>query len=270
MAAFVWIIEGRIPTRLCYLAVALCLWATTVNAELRGQVVEYQQGEAMLEGYLVYEDSFHGTRPGVRVFHEWTGLQPFEKERADRLARLGYAAFAADVYGKGVRAKDREEAARLSGIYKSDRKLMRARAAAALDVLKSQKRVDATRLAAVGYCFGGTVALELARSRADLEGVVTFHAGLDTPTPAGARHIKGKVLVLHGADDPSVPPERVAAFQREMREGGVDWQMVFYGGAVRRFTNPSAGTDKASGAAYNERADRRSWQAMKDFLAEVL
>jgi dienelactone hydrolase len=256
--------------RLRYPAMALCLWATTVNAELRSQAVEYRQGDATLDGYLVYEDSYHGTRPGVLVFHEWTGLQPFEKERADRLARLGYVAFAADVYGKSVRAKDREEAARLANIYKSDRKLMRARAVAALDVLKSQERVDATRIAAIGYCFGGTVALELARSGADIKGVVTFHGGLGTPTPADARHIKAKILALHGADDPSVPPEQVAAFQREMREGGVDWEMVFYGGAVHRFTNPSAGTDKASGAAYDEKADRRSWQAMKDFLKEVL
>jgi dienelactone hydrolase len=256
--------------RLRYPAMALCLWATTVNAELRSQAVEYRQGDATLDGYLVYVDSYHGTRPGVLVFHEWTGLQPFEKERADRLARLGYVAFAADVYGKSVRAKDREEAARLANIYKSDRKLMRARAVAALDVLKSQERVDATRIAAIGYCFGGTVALELARSGADIKGVVTFHGGLGTPTPADARHIKAKILALHGADDPSVPPEQVAAFQREMREGGVDWEMVFYGGAVHRFTNPSAGTDKASGAAYDEKADRRSWQAMKDFLKEVL
>jgi dienelactone hydrolase len=243
---------------------------TAACAGLRTETVEYRQGDAVLEGYLVYEDSYRGPRPGVLVVHEWWGLQPFEKERADRLARLGYVAFAADIYGKGVQAKDREEAARLSNIYKSDRKLMGVRAAAGLEVLKSQGLVDPARLAAIGYCFGGTVALELARSGAKLAGVVTFHGGLDTPNPADARNIHGKVLVLHGADDPFVPPEQVAAFQREMKDGGVDWQMVFYGGAVHRFTNPDAGADKASGAAYSEKADRRSWQAMKDFLEEVL
>jgi dienelactone hydrolase len=256
--------------RLLALSLTLCLCGTSAFAELRSEVVPYRQGDATLEGYLVYDDSFQGPRPGVLVFHEWWGLQPFEQERADRLARLGYVAFAADIYGKGVRAKDRQEAARLATIYKSDRKLMRARARAALEVLEAQKLADRHRLAAMGYCFGGTVALELARSGADVAAVATFHGGLDTPNPADARNIKGKVLVLHGADDPFVPPQQVAAFEDEMRGAGVDWELVVYGGAVHRFTNPSAGADVSSGAAYNEKADRRSWQAMKDFFQEAL
>ena len=146
---------------------------------------------------------------------------------------------------------------------------MRQRVLAALDELKKNPKVDEKRIAAIGYCFGGTAVLELARSGAPILGVVTFHGGLDTPTPGDAKNIKGKVLVLHGADDPYVPPEQVAAFQEEMRKGGVDWQMVFYADAVHSFTKPAAGTDKSKGNAYNEKADKRSWEAMKSFFKEI-
>ena len=128
---------------------------------------------------------------------------------------------------------------------------------------------DPTRIAAIGYCFGGTTVLELARSGADIAGVVSFHGGLSSPTPGDAKNIKAKVLALHGADDPNVPPKEVAAFEDEMRQAGVDWQLVAYGGAVHSFTDWNAGNDNAKGAAYNERADRRSWEAMKQFFAEL-
>jgi len=147
---------------------------------------------------------------------------------------------------------------------------MRARAAAGLDVLRRRKEVDTARLAAIGYCFGGTTVLELARSGADLAAVASFHGLLNTPTPGDARNIKAKVLVLHGADDPFVPMKQVEAFQEEMRKGGVDWEFISFGGAVHRFTNPEAGSDNSKGTAYNERADRRSWEAMKTFFAETL
>ena len=140
---------------------------------------------------------------------------------------------------------------------------------AALDELKKNPNVDEKRIAATGYCFGGTAVLELARSGAPVVGVVTFHGGLDTPKPEDAKNIKGKVLVLHGADDPAVPPAQVAAFMEEMRKGGVDWQMVFYADAVHSFTKPAAGTDKSKGNAYNEKADKRSWEAMKSFFKEI-
>lgn len=174
------------------------------------------------------------------------------------------------MYGKGVLAKDAKEAAALAGIYKGDRKLMRTRAAAGLDVLRGRPETDPKRLAAIGYCFGGTTVLELARSGADLASVGSFHGGLDTPTPEDARNIMGKVLALHGGDDPSVSVKQVEAFQEEMRKGGVDWQFVSYGAAVHSFTNPGSGNDNSKGAAYNERADRRSWEAMKAFFAETL
>ncbi len=251
-------------------AAFLCAGISTARAELKTEVVEYRHGDAVLEGYLAYDDSFQGKRPGILVVHEWKGHNPYVRKRAEQLARLGYVAFALDMYGKGVRAKDAKEAAALAGIYKGDRKLMRARAAAGLDVLRSRPQTDTVRLAAIGYCFGGTTVLELARSGADLVSVVTFHGGLDTPTPEDARNIKGKVLALHGGDDPFVPIPQVEAFQEEMRKAGVDWQFVSYGGAVHSFTNPEAGNDNSKGAAYNERADRRSWAAMLGFFAETL
>lgn len=243
---------------------------STARAEVKTEVVEYRHGDVVLEGYLAYDDSFQGKRPGVLVVHEWNGHNPYVRKRAERLARLGYVAFALDMYGKGVRAKNAKEAAALAGIYKGDRKLMRARAAAGLAVLRNRPETDPARLAAIGYCFGGTAVLELARSGADLVSVVSFHGGLDTPTPEDARHIKGKVLALHGGDDPYVPLKQVEAFQEEMRKGGVDWQFIAYGGAVHSFTNPESGNDPSKGLAYNERADRRSWGAMKAFFAETL
>ncbi|GAB4341715.1 MAG: dienelactone hydrolase family protein [Candidatus Abyssubacteria bacterium] len=242
----------------------ICAWA-----ELRTQVVEYRHGDAVLEGYLAYDDSFDGPRAGVLVFHEWMGLGDYEKGRTEQLAKLGYVAFAADIYGKGIRPTTREEAAKQAGIYRKDRQLMRARAKAALDVLRNHTLSDDSRIAAIGYCFGGGVALELARSGADVVGAVTFHGSLNTPNPADARNIKGKILVLHGADDPHVSGGEVAAFQDEMRAAGVDWLMVSYGDAVHSFTNPAAGADVSTGSAYNEKADRRSWEAMKTFFGEV-
>ena len=240
------------------------------HADMKTEVVEYRHGDVTLEGYLAYDDSFQGKRPGVVVAHEWFGQTSYERKRAEQLARLGYVAFAIDIYGKGVRPGDQKEAGALAGKYMGDRKLLRARAGAGLDVLRSRAQTDPTRLAAIGYCFGGTTVLELARSGGDLASVVSFHGVLDTPTPGDARNIKAKVLVLHGADDPFVPVQQVEAFQEEMRKGGVDWQFISYGGAVHKFSNPAAGTDPCKGVAYNDRADRRSWEAMKSFFAETL
>lgn len=243
--------------------------AVTVHSALKSEMVEYKHGELLLQGYLVYDDALRGKRPGVLVVHEWWGINDFTKKRTEQVAALGYVAFAIDMYGKGVRPSDAREARDLATLYRNDRKLMRSRAIAGLEFLKKHPRVDGTMIAAVGFCFGGTVVLEMARSGAELRGVVSFHGGLDTPQPADAKQIKGKVLVLHGADDPFVSKEQVLAFQEEMRKGGVDWQMIFYGGAVHSFTNPNAGNDPSKGAAYHEKADTRSWEAMSAFLEEV-
>jgi dienelactone hydrolase len=251
------------------LGAAVLMQLGMANAAVQTKSVEYKQGDAVLEGYLAWDDAAGGPRPGVLVVHEWMGMGDFVKLQTRKLAALGYVAFAADIYGQGVRPKTPAEAAAQSAIYKKDRGLMRARVRAGLDVLRHEPLCGAKRLAAIGYCFGGTCVLELARSGVELAGVVSFHGGLDTPNPADAGNIRCKVLVLHGGDDPHVPPKDVKAFEDEMRAAGVDWQLVVYGGAVHAFTNPALGTDNAKGAAYNAKADRRSWEAMKAFFTEI-
>ncbi len=240
----------------------------TARAAIHTENVEYKQGDTTLKGYLAYDDSLTGKRPGVLVVHQWLGLTDYEKHRAEMLAQLGYVAFCADIYGKDNRPKDVGEAGALAGKFKSDRALLRARVNAGLDALRQQPLVDEKNIAAIGYCFGGTTVIELARSGADIAGVVSFHGGLDSPTPADGKNIKCKVLALAGADDPFQKPEDLTAFEDEMRNAKVDWQITFYGGAVHAFTQPNPGFVNA-GAKYNEKADKRSWQAMKDFFAET-
>jgi dienelactone hydrolase len=248
---------------------AAILIAAVAEGALKTQVIEYKDGDVTCEGYLAYDDAITGPRPGVLVVHEWMGLGPYAKMRADKLAQMGYVAFAADIYGKGIRPKNSDEASTQASIYRKDRQLMRRRAQAALQVLADSKLVDRKRVAAIGYCFGGGTVLELARSGADLAGVVSFHGNLDTPNPADAKNIKGKILVQHGGSDPYVPAEQLAAFEKEMADAGVNWQVIVYGGAVHSFTNPDSGTDPSKGAAYNEQADKRSWLAMKQFFDEI-
>jgi dienelactone hydrolase len=245
------------------------LMVGSAQAEVKTQSIEYRHGDAVLVGYLAYDDSMAGRRPGVLVVHEWWGLNDYAKGRAEQLARLGYVAFALDMYGKGMSTTDPKVAGQLSGVFRNDRALGRARAAAGLAVLKGRPEVDPARIAAMGYCFGGTVVLEMARGGADLRGVVSFHGGLATPNPADAKNIRGKVLVLHGADDPFESPAEIAAFQDEMRRAHVDWQMNYYGGAVHSFTNPASSTFGIKGVGYNAEADRRSWLAMRNFFDEI-
>jgi dienelactone hydrolase len=241
----------------------------SARAAIQTQTVEYKQGDTTLEGVIVFDDTVKTKRPGVLIVHQWMGLTEYEKKRATMLAQLGYVAFCADIYGKGVRPKDTSEAGPMAGKFKSDRALLRARVNAGLDTFKKSELVDTKRVAAVGYCFGGTTVVELARSGAELAGVVSFHGGLDSPTPADGKNIKTKVLACHGADDPFVPAKDLAAFESEMRDNKVDWQLIAYGGAVHSFTQPMAGNDNSKGAAYNERADKRSWEDMKQFFGEL-
>ena len=250
---------------------ALALVAPSARAELKSKEIEYKHGETTLLGYLVWDDSAGGAkRPGVVVVHEWMGHNEYARMRANMLARLGYVAFALDMYGKGVKAKDAQEASQMAGRFKSDRKLMRERATAGLEVLRKQPMVDASRMAAMGYCFGGQVSLELARAGEDLRGVVSFHGALDTKAPDDAKNIKAKVLACHGAADPFVPPDHVAAFQKEMEDAKVDYQFVAYGpGVVHGFTNPDNKGSAMKGVGYDEKADARSWQAMRDFFDEI-
>jgi len=229
--------------------------------------LDCRHGDTNLKGYLAYDEAIEGKRPAVLIVPDFRGLGDFVRERAEALASLGYVALAIDMYG--VKPRNDEEARALAKICKDDQSLMRSRAASWLEVLKKRNFTDPKRVAVVGYCFGGGVALELARSGADIAGVVGFHATLKTSNPADSKNIKGKVLIFHGADDPVVPIDEALAFQDEMRKAKVDWQMVFYGSAVHSFTMPRSAPDQSKRAAYNEEADRRSWEGMKAFFAEI-
>ncbi|MGE3974742.1 MAG: dienelactone hydrolase family protein [Bdellovibrionales bacterium] len=240
----------------------------TAHAKMTEKTVEYKQGDTTLEGFLVLPPG-KAKKPAVIIVHEWDGLGDYVKERARQVAQLGYVAFGADIYGKGVRGKTMEESKALSTKFKSDRNLMRARINAAFDEISKNPLVDKNKIAVMGYCFGGTTALELARSGADLKGTVSFHGGLSTPNKKDAANIKGKVLVLHGADDPAVPAQEVSEFQDEMRSAKVDWQLVSYGNTVHAFTNKAVGNDPKSPARYNADSDRRSWVAMVQFFKEI-
>lgn len=251
------------------LLAALLFVGGNVSAELKKEMVTYEQGGTTLEGYLVYDDSFTELRPGVLVVHQWMGLTDYEKNRADMLAGLGYVAFALDIYGKDVRPQNRQEAGQQAGKYRGDIALFRARLNAGLEQLKKANYVDQDRLAAIGYCFGGGGVLELARAGADIDGVVSFHGSLSTPDPKDANNITARVLVCHGAIDPHVPMEDVVAFEDEMEAARVDYQLIMYAGAVHAFTQPMAGTDPSTGAAYNKNADIRSWDHMKLFFDEI-
>jgi dienelactone hydrolase len=250
----------------------LTLLLSNVSGAIKTETIEYMEGNTALEGVLIYDDSRQSPgqkQPGVLIAHQWKGLTEYEKKRGEMLAELGYVAFGADIYGKGIRAKDPQEAAQVANKYKNDRELLRRRVQAGFEQLRKSSRVDAGKIAAIGYCFGGTTVLELARSGSELKGIVSFHGALATPTPADAVRIKAKVLVLHGADDPFVPAKEVLAFEDEMRNGKVDWQLTAYGGAVHSFTDWNAGNDNSKGAAYNEKADQRSWEQMKQFFQEI-
>lgn len=243
--------------------------AQLASAEIKVETVEYKSGDTTCEGAVVFDDANKTPRPGVLMVPDWMGVGDYAKSRAKQVAALGYVCFVADIYGKGVRPANAGEAGAQAGKYKGDRPLLRQRVNAALTEFKKNPLVVKTKTAAIGYCFGGTTVLELARSGAEVAGVVTFHGGLDSPSPADGKNIKGKVLVLHGADDPFVKPADIAAFQEEMRGNKVDWEMVYYGDAVHSFTRPDSGTDKSKGAAYQEAADKRSWEAMKTFFGEI-
>ena len=249
---------------------SMLLFGSVVRAEVQTKVVVYRDGDTVLEGFAAWDpDKIQSSAPGVLVVHQWLGLTAYEQSRCRQLADLGYVAFALDIYGQGVRPANTQEAAKLSGSYKSDRALYRRRLNLGLDQLRKLEAVDPEQLAAIGYCFGGTGVLELARSGADIRGGVSFHGGLDSPSPEDGQHIKAKLLICHGADDPFVPAADIDAMKAELNAAKVDWQMIYYAHAVHSFTQPMAGNDNSRGAAYNEKADQRSWKAMQMFFNEV-
>jgi dienelactone hydrolase len=242
-----------------------------LEAAIKTETVKYKAGSVEAQGFLAYDDSAGGKRPGVVVVPEWWGLTDYPKARAQQLAQLGYVAFVADMYGSGKTTDKPDEAGQWSGALKAgDRKELRTRVAAALDQLQNNPHVDGTKIAAIGYCFGGGTVLELARSGADVKAVVSFHGDLSIASSAQAGRLKAKILVCHGGDDTFETPEQIKAFQDEMRNAKADWQMNIYGGAVHAFTNPDADRHHIPGIAYNKEADQRSWQAMQEFFRELL
>ncbi len=243
------------------------LLSPTLHATLVTKVIEYPVGNVLCEGWHAYDDSLTGKRPSVLIVHQWTGLSDYEKMRAEMLVELGYQVFALDIYGKGIRPQP-PAAGKEAGKYKDNRALFRKRLEAGLQVLRGLPQTDPGKIAAIGYCFGGTGVLELARSGAKIDGVVSFHGGLSTPSPDDAKNIVCGVVVLHGADDPFVPPAEVAAFHREMKNAEVKYEFIAYPGAVHAFTQKMAGDDPSKGAAYQAEADAKSWEAMKSAFAK--
>ena len=249
---------------------ALLLLTAAASAEITETPVEYKSEGATCEGIHVVDSSKTGKLPSVLIVHQWTGVSENEKMRGRMLAEQGYNVFIADIYGKGIRPPGPPFSAKEASKYKSDRKLYRERLTDALTQLTSEPQTDTAKVVAIGYCFGGTGVIELARTGAQVKGVVSFHGGLDSPTPDDGKNIRCEVLALHGADDPFVPAADLKAFEDEMSAAGVKYELVKYPGAVHAFTQKGAGNDNTKGAAYNAEADKKSWAAMMEFFGKVL
>ncbi|MBX3708597.1 MAG: dienelactone hydrolase family protein [Gammaproteobacteria bacterium] len=235
---------------------------------LKTQKIEYQDGSLILEGYYSYDDSVTKKRPAVLVCHDWSGKNDFVCQKADQLAELGYVGFAIDMYGKGKIGNTKEEKTALMTPLVQDRAKLQQRMLAAYETVKTLGPVETPHIGAIGFCFGGLCALDLARSGADVKGVVSFHGALHPPENTAKHQIMSKILVLHGFDDPMVTTDQVIAFGQEMTHAKVDWQIDIYGNAMHAFTNPQA-NDPSFGTVYEKNADARSWAAMKTFFKEV-
>jgi dienelactone hydrolase len=256
--------------------IAFTLAAMPSRAAIVTRDIPYEQGGVALQGYLAYDDAKakEGKLPGVLVVHEWWGLNPYVKHRAEQLAGLGYVAFALDMYGKGVLAKDPKQASELAGQFRG-KPLMAERAQAGLDQLLATGLVDPAKVAAIGYCFGGTTVLALAYSGAPLAGVVSFHGGLIPLSPDAASRLKAKVLICHGALDPSMKREQIDAVLKSLDDGKADYEFKQYAGAYHAFTNPDSDKTAADNSgmrgfvAYSPSADHRSWADMQAFFDEI-
>jgi dienelactone hydrolase len=238
------------------------------DAEIITKEITYLVDTMTFKGFFAYDNGLKEKRPGVLVAHEWWGLNDFAKTQATNLARLGYAAFAVDLYGNGRFTNDMKTAGQMAGEVRGTPK-MRERMKSGLAALLSQDIVDPKRVAAIGFCFGGTAVLELAYSGADCKGIVSFHGGIISPKEADLKNIKAHILILHGADDRTMTPEMIYHFQESMRKSGADWQMMYFGNTVHSFTNPAAGNDPAKGVAYNPLSTERAFLYMKLFLKEI-
>lgn len=238
-------------------------------ATLHTKEIDYRSNGQVLKGYLAYDKKIKGKRPGVLVVHEWWGHNEYARKRARMLADLGYTAFALDMYGDGKQAGHPDEAGKFAQEVSSNKEIAEKRFMAALNLLRSQETVISDQIAAIGYCFGGGVVLHMARTGADLDGVVSFHGSLTTDTPAKPGIVQASILVLHGADDPFITPEQVEQFKQEMQEAGVDYKFVSYPGVRHSFTNPDAdsyGEKFKIPLKYDPEADKLSWAEMQAFF----
>jgi dienelactone hydrolase len=247
-------------------------WSSCVLAEVIGQEISYQYGDTVMNGYLAYDDAIKGKRPGVVVVHEWWGHNAYVRQRADMLARLGYVALAVDMYGDGKTADHPEDAGKFAGAAKKDMNVAKERFQAALNLLNAQSSTDSSKTAAIGYCFGGGLVLEMARMGVDLDAVASFHGSLGTASPTQSV-IKPRILVFNGGADPFVKPEQVAAFKKEMDAAGADYEFIEYPGVKHSFTNPDAdefGQKFNLPLQYDAAADKASWQAMLEMFDSTL
>lgn len=258
-----------------FFAFTLSLLFTFFHSELTGAADEtnqttvvYKEKNQEFEG--IFFASKQNNAPGIVLIHNWMGVTEESEKQAKRFQALGYNVFVADIYGKGIRPKDSKEAGGLAGKYKTDRNLLRERVNLAITELKKIKGVNLKKIAVLGYCFGGTAALEVARSGADIQAVISFHGGLDSPDPTLGKNIKARILALHGADDPFVPVKDIGAFESEMKTHKVSYELVSFPGAVHSFTDVGAGSDNSKGAAYNSDADQKSFERAKNFLKTTL
>ncbi len=247
---------------------AVCSGPRVAHAEVKTKEVEYKQGQTVFQGFLAWDDAQKGKRPGVVIVHEWWGHNQHARNQASRLAQAGYVGFALDMYGKGKLAKHPEDARSFVAEATKDPAQAKARFAAALNQLKAAPTVDPSKIAAIGYCFGGSIVLDMARSGEDLAAVGTFHGGLGSKLVA-PKGIKPRILVMTGADDPMIPPEEIAKFRKEMTDAGARFDVISYPGAKHSFTNPDADKAGMAGVAYNAAVDKESWSALLKLLAEV-
>jgi len=241
----------------------------SASANIQGKVVDYSSQGVVMKGYLAYDENTKGKRPGVLVIHEWWGHNEYARKRARMLAEMGYTALAVDMYGDGKQAMHPDEAGKFSSELMKNFDITKARFMAALDFLKQQPTVDPNRIAAIGYCFGGGIVLNMARQGVDLKGIASFHGSLTAVKPAQPGAVKAKILVLHGADDKFITPEQIEAFKQEMKAAGADFQFISYPGVIHSFTNPDADTYAKKfnlPIAYNADADRKSWEELQKFF----
>jgi len=246
------------------------LSAGVTPAAVVTKAIDYEYDGTKLKGFLAYDDSTKEKRPGVLVVHEWWGLNDYARERCKKLAELGYVAFAVDMYGDGKMATHPDDAGKMATAVRSNIKTWRGRAEAGLKQLTSQPNVDASKIAAIGYCFGGSTCLELAYSGADIKAVATFHAALPTPTPEDAKAIKPKLLICNGADDTFISEKSIRDFKEGLDKAGVKYTFENFPGAVHSFTVPGADKENLKGMKYDKEADEKSWKMMQELFKEQL